>query len=172
MRRHLTYANVMATIGVFLALGGGAYAAAKLPGNSVGAKQIKTGAVGSTEVKNRSLKAGDFKGGLPQGPRGPAGAPAVKHWAKISSGTTRTVLASSGQVTVTRTAANGLVKVTFPEDVSKCAISLTILGGAAGRTIRVVTSETAGSTVAVWTTYVSGAVATTTDDAFDIAAAC
>jgi hypothetical protein len=44
-RSRLTYANVMATIAVFLALGGGAYAAFKLPKNSVGTKQIKTGAV-------------------------------------------------------------------------------------------------------------------------------
>ena len=36
LRKGLTYANVMATIAMFLALGGGAYAALKLPKNSVG----------------------------------------------------------------------------------------------------------------------------------------
>ena len=41
----LTYADVMATIAVFLALGGGAYAALRLPRNSVGARQIKANAV-------------------------------------------------------------------------------------------------------------------------------
>ena len=40
IRRQLTYANVMATVAVFLALGGGAYAAIKLPKNSVKAKQF------------------------------------------------------------------------------------------------------------------------------------
>src|SRR4051794_13795005 len=34
IRSALTYANVMATVAVFLALGGGAYAALKLPKNS------------------------------------------------------------------------------------------------------------------------------------------
>jgi hypothetical protein len=70
----LTYANVMATIGVFLALGGGAYAAAKLPKNSVGSAQIKKNAVTAAKVKNGSLLSGDFKAGqLPAGPQGPQG---------------------------------------------------------------------------------------------------
>jgi hypothetical protein len=38
MRRRVTYANVVGTLGLFFALGGGAYAAFKLPGNSVGTK--------------------------------------------------------------------------------------------------------------------------------------
>jgi len=41
----LTYANVMATIAVFIALGTGAYAAVNLPKNSVTSKQIKNGQV-------------------------------------------------------------------------------------------------------------------------------
>jgi hypothetical protein len=49
----------MATIAVFLALGGGAYAALKLPKNSVGAKQLKPGSVRSAEVKNNKLTGND-----------------------------------------------------------------------------------------------------------------
>ena len=49
----------MATIAVFLALGGGAYAAIKLPKNSVGPKQIKKNAVRSAEVKNNKLTGKD-----------------------------------------------------------------------------------------------------------------
>jgi hypothetical protein len=41
----LTYANVMATIAMFLAFGGGAYAATQLPSNSVGTKQLQKEAV-------------------------------------------------------------------------------------------------------------------------------
>ncbi|MEA2469615.1 MAG: hypothetical protein QOE38_614 [Thermoleophilaceae bacterium] len=71
LRSGLTYANVIATLALFLALGGGAYAAFKLPANSVGSKQIKANAVNSSKVKNGSLLAGDFKGGqLPAGPQG------------------------------------------------------------------------------------------------------
>ena len=70
-RSGLTYSNVIATFALFLALGGGAYAAFKLPKNSVGSKQIKKGAVNSSKVRNRSLLAADFKAGqLPAGAKG------------------------------------------------------------------------------------------------------
>ena len=74
MRPKLTYANVMATIAVFIALGGASYAALKLPKNSVGAKQIKDNAVNGSKVANGSLAGQDFAAGqLPQGPQGPPG---------------------------------------------------------------------------------------------------
>lgn len=44
MRAKLTYANVMSTLAVFLALGGGAFAY-KLGRNSVGSREIRDGAV-------------------------------------------------------------------------------------------------------------------------------
>jgi len=57
-----------------VALGGTGYAAVKFPKNSIGAKQIKAGAVHSSEVKNGSLRKKDFAAGqLPAGPQGPAG---------------------------------------------------------------------------------------------------
>lgn len=45
MRRHLTYANVAATLALWLALGGLSYAALKIPPHSVGAAQLRSGAV-------------------------------------------------------------------------------------------------------------------------------
>jgi hypothetical protein len=42
---HLTYANVVATLALFIALGGASYAAATLPANSVGPRQLRSGAV-------------------------------------------------------------------------------------------------------------------------------
>jgi hypothetical protein len=81
----LTYANVIATIALFVALGGGAYAAATLPPSSVGAAQIQRDAVSSSKVKNGSLLSKDFKAGqLPtgapgrQGPSGTAGPPGTQ----------------------------------------------------------------------------------------------
>lgn len=69
-----TYANVMSTIAVFLALGGISWAAVKLPRNSVGSKQIKKNAVRGSDVKNGALTALDFKAGqIPAGPAGPKG---------------------------------------------------------------------------------------------------
>jgi hypothetical protein len=64
----------MATIAVFMALGGGAYAATQLPKNSVGSKQLKSNSVTSSKVKNGSLTIQDFKfGQTPAGQAGPAG---------------------------------------------------------------------------------------------------
>jgi hypothetical protein len=63
-RRRIRYADVMSTIAVFMALSGVAYAAVKLPADSVGAKQIKRGAVRGDEVRNGSLGADDFKAGV------------------------------------------------------------------------------------------------------------
>ena len=74
IRNSLSYANVMATVAVFVALGGGAYAAATLPKNSVGTKQLKNNAVVASKVKNGSLTARDFRSGqLPRGAQGPPG---------------------------------------------------------------------------------------------------
>lgn len=57
LRARLTYANVMATIAVFIALGGASYAAVKIPKNSVGTRQIKTGGVQSSDIKAASVTA-------------------------------------------------------------------------------------------------------------------
>jgi hypothetical protein len=51
----LTYAGVTSTLALFIALGGGAYAAATLPANSVGAKQIKKSAVERAKIKNNAV---------------------------------------------------------------------------------------------------------------------
>jgi hypothetical protein len=59
----LTYANVMATVAVFLALGGAAYAAAKLPKNSVGTKQIKNSAVTAAKIKKGTITGAKVKSG-------------------------------------------------------------------------------------------------------------
>ena len=73
-RIRFTYANVIASIALFAALGGSSYAAISLPAKSVGAKQIRKSAVRSGKVKDGSLLAKDFKTGqLPSGPRGATG---------------------------------------------------------------------------------------------------
>jgi hypothetical protein len=62
-------------LALFIVLGGGAYAAIKLPANSVGTKQLKKNAVTTAKVKDHSLLTKDFKTGqIPTGPAGPAGA--------------------------------------------------------------------------------------------------
>jgi hypothetical protein len=79
LTKKLTFANVMSVTAVFIALGGTAIAVTQLPKDSVGARQIKDGAVRSAEVKDFSLQANDFaKGTLlkgDKGEQGPAGQP-------------------------------------------------------------------------------------------------
>lgn len=60
LRRHLSYANVMASVAVFLALGGVGYAAATINGNSIvkqsiGAGKLKNGTLTSNQVKQNAL---------------------------------------------------------------------------------------------------------------------
>lgn len=89
LQERMTYANVTATIALFIVLGGTSYAAVKLPRNSVDASHIRSGAVRSSEVKDLSLdvkdvsakaraalrgQAGPAGAQGPAGPQGPAGA--------------------------------------------------------------------------------------------------
>jgi hypothetical protein len=72
LKPRLSYANVTATMALFVALGGSSYAAVSFTG-----KQIKDGTITGKDIKNRLLTAKDFRR-LPAGPQaqpGPAGAP-------------------------------------------------------------------------------------------------
>ncbi len=77
MRKRIRYHVRQQAVGylaLFIALSGTSYAAARLAPNSVGGKQLKSNAVTSPKVKDRSLLARDFKAGqLPQGAQGPGG---------------------------------------------------------------------------------------------------
>jgi hypothetical protein len=66
---------VVACLALAISLSGAAYAVSTaLPRNSVGAAQLKNGAVNSAKVRNASLRAADFAPGqLPRGAQGPAG---------------------------------------------------------------------------------------------------
>lgn len=74
----LTYANVVATIALFAALGGSSYAALQLPKDSVGPTQLKKNSVTSPKVKPGSLLASDFNRSARsklRGAQGPQGVP-------------------------------------------------------------------------------------------------
>jgi hypothetical protein len=81
MRRlPLSYANVISSIALFVALGGTGYAVTQLPRNSVGNRQLKANAVTSAKIRARAVQRSDLapaaRGGErgPRGPVGPAGA--------------------------------------------------------------------------------------------------
>jgi hypothetical protein len=95
LRARLTYANVVASLALFLALGGVSYGVAtgsidsrELKNNTVRSKDIRNGNVRGTDIRNgtvrsadvgnSSLRAQDFAPGqLPQGAQGPPGPPGV-----------------------------------------------------------------------------------------------
>jgi hypothetical protein len=73
VRSRLTYANVLASLALFIALGGASYAAVQIPKASVGTKQLKRNAVTSPKVKPGSLLVSDFRASQRSALRGPAG---------------------------------------------------------------------------------------------------
>jgi hypothetical protein len=102
LRARLSYANITATLALFIALGGTSYAALTLPRNSVGSAQIrknavgpseiKSRAVGSSEIRDRAIKLGDLSASArtslrgATGPAGPAGPSGVTYRAAVTSG--------------------------------------------------------------------------------------
>src|SRR6478735_12297697 len=57
----LSYANVISTLALFLALAGGAAFAASLGKNSVGSKQLKKNAVITAKIKKEAVTGGKVK---------------------------------------------------------------------------------------------------------------
>lgn len=126
LHEHISYANVMATLAVFIALGGSAYAVSQLPRNSVGATQIKRNAVGASEIRDRSVKLGDLavatRASLrgAKGDQGPAG---VTYHAAVNSGGA----AVRGNATgFTHQGGSGLYTLAFGRDVSTCEATATL----------------------------------------------
>jgi hypothetical protein len=80
-RERLTFSNVVACVALFAALGGTSYAAVKLPKNSVTTTQVKDKSLMARDFKRGQLPAGED--GLdgtpgPAGPQGPAGVTAFE----------------------------------------------------------------------------------------------
>lgn len=70
----ISYANVVATLALFIALGGSSYAAIVITG-----KNVKDNSLTTKDIKNRSLLKKDFKAGqLPRGPSGLQGSSGPK----------------------------------------------------------------------------------------------
>jgi hypothetical protein len=68
VRRRLSYANVMATLAVFIALAGASYAAIKITG-----KQVVNGSLTGKDIKKESVAINRLSGKLPAGPQGEPG---------------------------------------------------------------------------------------------------
>jgi hypothetical protein len=69
IRRHMSFANVISVIALFVALGGASYAAVSLPKNSVGPKQIKKRAVRGKHINKNSVSASKIQGNSISSPK-------------------------------------------------------------------------------------------------------
>lgn len=131
-RARATYANVIATLALFVALGGTGYAAATLAPNSVGAKQIKQGAVRTSELRDRGVQLADISRSARtslRGQRGPAGPAGAAFRAAISSGG----IAVAGNATnSSHQGGTNVYSIEFGTDVSACIYSATLAAVQAG----------------------------------------
>jgi hypothetical protein len=138
----LSYANVVATLALFIAVGGAsAFAAGQLAKNSVGTKQIKNNAVTSSKIKNGAITGSKVNlsslGTVPSATSATnsttasnanslGGSPATAF--EQTSNLLSAVVTNHGSATLVRGTAGatvervgpGEVEVSFPRDVSQC----------------------------------------------------
>jgi hypothetical protein len=133
IRSRVTYANVTASIALFVALGGTSYALT-LPRNSVGAKQLRTGSVGGAEIRTGAVRSRDVRDHSiafkdisnsaravlrgRQGEPGPAGPPGVSLFVEIDAVGNHSI--GNGAV-IGNQGSNGFV-VHFSRSVAACAL--------------------------------------------------
>jgi len=157
LRSRMTYANVVSTIALALAIGGGtAYAATKIgtsniryhavtgskiannsitPGkvknNSLSGNDIRANSIRGANIRAGTLQASDFAAGqLPKGDKGDKGDPGASIFGVVSAGGALT--SGRGVAAMGGTPATGVYVATLGQDVSKCAAVATLTGGDAG----------------------------------------
>ena len=157
LRPRITYANVVSTIALGLAIGGGtAYAAtkigtssiryhavtgSKLATNAVTASKVKNSALSGADLRDNSVTSADVRAGtllasdfaanqIPKGDKGDKGDPATSIFGVV---TADGGLTSGKNVTsMSGTPASGTYIATINQDVSKCAAVATLNGGPNG----------------------------------------
>lgn len=152
LRSQLSYANVVATLALALAVGGGtAYAAnrirasrigyhavtaSKVNFNAITASKVKNGSltgkdlrdnsITTPDIRNGTLRSEDFGAGqLPPGPKGDPGAPATELHGSVSATGT---LSNGAGVSAVSAGAGATYTVTLAQDVSKCSVIATVAG--------------------------------------------
>lgn len=96
IQKRLSYANVVSTIALFLALGGAtAYAVNQLPPKSIGAKQLRPGAVTADKIRKHAVTAPKIKEGAIKSGKIAGGA--VKE-AKLANASVSNLKLASGAV--------------------------------------------------------------------------
>lgn len=138
----LSYANVTASLALFVALGGTSYAVAQLPRNSIGSSQIKKSAVGPSELRRGAVSSRAIRNGSvtvrdvsrkaraalrgakgDPGVKGDPGAPGVEYRAVVNSGGGRV---RGNALTVDHQGGSGEYAVAFDQDVTDCVATATL----------------------------------------------
>jgi hypothetical protein len=129
IRDRLSYANVMATLAAFIALGGTSYAVADLPRNSVGSTQLRANSVGASEIRREAVRSPEIddrairlrdisqrtRDAL-RGQVGPPGPPGPTFFATIDSGGGRV----KGNAIASASNASGTRLISFSRSVASC----------------------------------------------------
>jgi hypothetical protein len=118
LRSKLTYANVVATLALFIALAGGtAFASSQFGKETVGTRALKKESVTPLKLSETAKAAIVGKQG-PQGPQGPKGATGLSNQKLIQvTGTGSASAQCSPGETLTGGGAFGIVKDSFPNTV-------------------------------------------------------
>ena len=149
--QRLTYANVTATLALFIVLGGTSYAALTLPRNSVGATQIRARAVGNSEIRpsavtsrsirNRTITTTDLAPTTRTSLRGAQGPPGAAGPAGPAGTALRQVINSAGErgagnaERATHAGGSNEYRVDFGRDLGGCVFSATLAAVQRGATV-------------------------------------
>jgi hypothetical protein len=191
LRPRLSFANVTSLLALFVALGGTGYAAVTLPRNSVGSNQIRSRAVGASELKSnavtsrairrRSVSLSDLtvsarvslRGAVgPAGPQGPAGPAAQTYRAAVPSGGT---VQRGNAISAAHNGGTNEYRVTFNADVSGCVATATLAAVPSGPVIdqpsagRITVTQDQPTSVLVRTFNDTGAAV---EQPFNVVVAC
>jgi hypothetical protein len=113
IRGKLSYSNVMATIAVFLALGTGSFAIAKLAKKSVGTAQLKNGAVNAKKLKNKAVTNAKLGGAAVTGSKIASSAVGDS---KLASGAVTSTKIAAGAVGTTQIADGSVTRAKVSDD--------------------------------------------------------
>ena len=172
LRSRMTYANVVSTLALALAVGGGtAYAATKIGThniryhavtgskvavNAVTASKVKNSALSGADIRDNSIRGADIRTGtLEASDFAPDQLPKGDATTAFGVVTTAGTLANGKNVSSLSSTDAGVYTATIGQDVSKCAAVATLVGGAAGT---VTATPTAGNAAQITFQTRSGAL--------------
>jgi hypothetical protein len=187
IRSRLTFANVTSCLALFIALGGTGYAVTALPRNSVGSAQLRSKSVGPSELKsnavtsravrNRSIRTSDLSTEArvslrgQTGAAGPAGPAGTSLRAAVPSGGT---VAAGNAVRALHQGGTNEYVVEFPRDLTGCIPAATLAAVQSGPAVDQpeagrITVSTSGSSVTVRTFRADGSPG---EQPFNVIVAC